>query len=54
MIAGYTHIPLETLRKMAFPPTPTTLSTAAIQPDIDAAVKYHPNPTTFPAKDLLL
>jgi NitT/TauT family transport system substrate-binding protein len=53
MIAGYTHIPLETLRKMAFPPTPTTLSTAAIQPVIDAAAKYHAIRATFPAKDLL-
>lgn len=53
MIAGYTHIPLETLRKMAFPPTPTTLSTAAIQPVIDAAAKYKAIRAAFPAKDLL-
>ncbi|MGA2395146.1 MAG: ABC transporter substrate-binding protein [Candidatus Lustribacter sp.] len=54
MIAGYTHIPLETLRKMAFPPTPTTLSTAMIQPVIDAAAKYHAIRAAFPAKDLLI
>jgi NitT/TauT family transport system substrate-binding protein len=53
MIAGYTHIPLETLRKMAFPPNPTTLSTAMIQPVIDAAAKYRAIRATFPAKDLL-
>ncbi len=53
MIAGYTHIPLETLRKMAFPPTPTTLSTAMIQPVIDVAAKYHAIRAAFPAKELL-
>jgi NitT/TauT family transport system substrate-binding protein len=53
MIAGYTHMPLETLRKMAFPPTPTTLSTAMIQPVIDSAAKYHAIRAPFPAKDLL-
>jgi NitT/TauT family transport system substrate-binding protein len=53
MIAGYTHIPIETLRKMAFPPTPTTLSTAMIQPVIDAAAKYHAVRAAFPAKDIL-
>lgn len=53
MIAGYTHIPLETLRKMAFPPTPTTISTAMLQPVIDAAAKYQVLRSTFPVKELL-
>ena len=52
MIAGYTHMPIDTLRKMAFPPTPTTLSTPMLQPVIDAAAKYQVIRSAFPVKEL--
>jgi NitT/TauT family transport system substrate-binding protein len=53
MISDFSKMQPETLGKMAYPTVAPALSTALIQPVIDAAAKYKAIPASFPAKDFL-
>jgi NitT/TauT family transport system substrate-binding protein len=54
MISAFSKIPVETLRKLAPPSIPPSLSKAHIQPIIDGAAKYHLIPASFPARDIFV
>lgn len=53
MISDFTKTPPEVLRKLSPPQIPPALTTAAIQPVIDAAARVHAIESSFPAKDLI-
>ena len=53
MVSDFSKISASTLQRMTRGDVPTALTSAMIQPVIDAAAKYHAIANSFPAKDFI-